>query len=271
MTTQAEQAMNERNYEFNTICRDCIFATWYDDVQEDCELNRIEKFHEHNEVSLENEGDKQYYKINTICNACRNKEWFEREKENGIEDPKKNLWDQLSNQYDIVLTAYVSPYDSKVINVDKILSTIESAKNQSLQPKSIIVVCNDIYVSYVKLFNKIKDKLSDTDIKYELVRVLDESDFRACIDKGVTKCKGLYYSVFLPGYDIPTDFIEKLNNLANKEMVQFSMVEPIETSNGLTIQRQLHTLLHGNKAMKIEDKIRELAQEQNVKHMIRKW
>lgn len=279
--------MNERTTVFKTSCKDCIFAKWGETPegkleQIGCSFNdRLSIYKDTNKTEKKIDEEKEYYEIKTFCNACRNEEWVERY---NVEDPYQKVTEEVSNQFDAVILFY-SPVPSfgrnRKFAQEEIENAVVSVVEQSLKPNKVIVAVYDEGLNYQKIISGVDKHFKKHNIKYELTRVLyDNLKERDVIDQAVRRCDGSYYSVFKVNKDVPKDFFEKINNILNKDLIFFSCIVPKEDElHGLTIQRRVHKLVGGNKAsaygeettvyFKVEEKIKKLAEEQGVKHMVR--
>lgn len=266
-----------------TICRDCIFATYDNGIglekdevltQRGCKLGRLDIFKEKNQAKLELNEDcnHEYYRISRFCNTCRDMEWGAM-----YFDPEKKILEHTQDQYDCVV----------VHTGEKTAVTIKSLINQTIKPHKIIVVVKDKTCSNFKqLLEDIKTVCLGYE-KYEILRLLEDVAYDELIDSAVKKCTGLMYSIFSSNYVVPPNFIENIDREINGKLNHIAMILPrlfkstgcldydeIRQSyildNGLTVHVGIHNGLFGNIGESIQNKIIKLNTEQG-NNFIKGW
>jgi hypothetical protein len=259
-----ENELDKKTVEIKTICRDCIFAEFNEEYtkQTGCKLNRLSKFAAAGLIKdlYDEKTGLISVEIQRFCNACRNSEWASK-----YEDPEDKLKKEIELRLDFIVID-----NEKESWEDDIISSCKSLVNQTIKPRKIIILFYRSTKPIVSLREKIISLLKETNIKYEIVNVLRSvPNINNVIDEAITKSNSQYYTLCDAGDTIDNNFIEKLNKLLNEDLVQFSMIEPTEGRTGLTVQRLIHKLISGNYNVPVTEKIKTIAKNQNVPHMVK--
>lgn len=253
--------LDEKTVNITTKCKDCIFSVITyekpEPKQSFCRIsaindNRLYTFIDRNLAELDVETG--YYVIKTICNTFR-----KSHTESIMSDEEEAIFNSTI-QVDAILIDYVNP------NIENLLmDTIHIINNQKVKPKMFILVSKNYNKPYQQMYDLVEDHC---DVPFKLVSVKDtNASLRDCIDIAVSKCNNTYYLLMMPGESLSESYIYKLDRRINWELKPFSMVST-NAIHGFVLQTQLHRLLGGNKEMWIEDKIQELAQNQDLQKMI---
>lgn len=281
-----------------TSCKECVFAEYIGKTQMSCSLNRLQQFRK-NLVTVDDaydEEDWEFCVIHRFCNAYRNRNWKENLKKD--RDIKSAVEKEIEIQLDFVI---IIPFDINPSTVYlKTSNTIKSIVGQTIRPVNLIFIgqkntadlsgnvesakeqiAKDYETQGEKdsfsrriLAEQIEDGLEGTGIGFVLMDyLLDDSDYFSVLDEAFKRVYSTYYSVLLAGEEIEVDYIEKLNNVMNKELRVLSVVEPDDGSiNRFTAQSGLHKLFLGSKTgIPINKVIREFADYKNEKDFIYKW
>lgn len=265
-----------------THCFGCAFQIKEDVVGEDgserpeqigCFAGRLEQF-EDNGVEIEeayNEEENYYVIKNKVCSMYRTKGWTAKQKTISIPE-----WIRLAEEeivgrmVDVVVL--VHSYNSK----EEIEGFLHILDNQSWgHVANVHLMLTDTMDSYsVKLVpSEYIKMLSKHNFKWKFHHIVDKNmSYGDMINRVGDKCTSFYYAVFQPDFPLPTDFIEKLFDRTYRKLKAFSIAEPAGFFSGLIIQSKAHRVVQGNGHEKsAEWKIRELAEEQKLSHMIIKY
>jgi hypothetical protein len=248
--------MNEKTLDIRTICRDCVFAVYDDKLthQVDCKFGRIKKFKEQDKlIQLEDkETNLKYFAINTLCNRCRNIEWGLHQ-----EDIENRVIEETTIRIAYIL---IANHDN-----DRLMETLNSILIQNPQPIKIAVVFSYGNTQIKEFVSKIKGLPA----KIDVVNVLQDFSMHNLIDSGAKRLlNSQYITVIGEGNIMPANFAKRLDSLINEELKQISLVDAEEPKLGLTFHTHLFTLLGGNRDEYLADKIKGLARQQNLQHMI---
>jgi hypothetical protein len=241
---------------FKTKCSECIFSLQGEGVgQYGCQIqayddnNRIDVFEELG--LLQNDGT--FYEVQTVCNTFRKEDFLKEE--NPIESAIK----QSTIQVDFIIIDYKS-------TISEIIKTLNYIEKQEIPPLNVIIVSkndipmNEIYISVEENFSK----------KFQLVKIYKEADFNDCIEEGVKKCEGTFYTVLEAGKTLSNDFIYKLNYRINMKLKPFIAIfnEPWN-QHGFTTMVELHKNIKAiEPKVNIVNKMRDLIKEQNKENMV---
>lgn len=263
-----DNELDKKNFVIKTICRDCVFAKFNDDVSEQtgCTLNRLDKFKTQNRTNLISDmpDSVKYFEINTFCNTCRNADWSSK---------LENLEEKVLKEVQIRLDFIIFEEENLIGWEDRAITSLHSCIKQKILPKKIIFVFNKKTDKFKDFIDKVDKILVPLRIKYEVVNSMELlNSSNNLIDIAVTKSNSQYYSVIQSGFQV-SNLIEKLNNFINFKLETVSLIYPFIDGNltGLTVQRILHKTIGGNSNMPISTKIAELAKNQNLQHMIKSW
>jgi hypothetical protein len=232
-----------------TLCRDCIFASFTDGVQEGCVLGRLEKFKSlGTEVSIEidPEKEKQYYVINDrYCMACRNDKWLQNLDDS--EDHVTKMKDEMSIQYSAIVFHNSSLKDLK--------QTLLSLESQNPKPKNIKIVRKP---SCEHSLTEISKCCQTLEVKWTVRNFLSEMNDNECIDL-ILKSPSVaaFYCVFYSGFDVPSDTMYNVNDFVNEKLNHFAMLLPNDSGNGMMVQSIVHKLCEGNSGLPLKEKMEQ--------------
>lgn len=215
----------------HSVCKGCIFATWQNKTQIDCELGRIEKYKQFGDVVDAFDDDNEFYIINNrLCGTRRTKEWVDRLPldSNLVE----SVYNEVKIQYDAVIYCNDS---SKIVSDGDFVNTINSLVNQSIKPKRIIILVH-IGVPSVQtmtnISNIVRPILAGSEIQWEVQQVMEyDADRGRAIDICIRKIKRRYYVVFNAGHIVHENFSKDLDDAVNKEVINFLLLEPLDDGN----------------------------------------
>ena len=288
----------QQDLSVKTSCKDCVFSEYIGKTQMSCSLNRLQQFRK-NLITVDDAYDEdgwEFCVVHRFCNAHRNKNWKENFKDD--RDIKSAVEKEIEIKLDFII---IIPFDTTPSTIYlKTKQTIKSIIDQTIRPVNLIFISqkqtadlsgnleiakrqlsDDYYKQGEKdtfsrrfLAEQIDKDLGDSDIGFMLMDyLLDEDDYFSILDEAFKRVHSTYYSVLLIGEEIEVDYIEKLNNIMNKELRILSAVEPDDGSiNRLTVQSSLHKLLYGSKTgTPINKIIREFAEYKEETGFIYKW
>lgn len=256
-----------------TRCNDCIFAQFTDGKQTGCDVGRLDEFQK-TEGLVEWNAPTESYIINRVCNMKRLEKWANRQDGDKIEAAYK----EISVGVDFVLIVENnSTYKEAAAGTCR---TLKSLAQQTMAPISIVIVNSNAEVdkNMQEFWNMIVETLTancgDKRIKYRLVRLMAfNREIGRMIDEGLAKCSAQYYAVVSTGQCIALDTVQRINDMMNKLMYRFLIIEPTHvTANYPTvIQRVIHDMLGGNLDEDAATKVKRKIQEQNKPEMARLW
>jgi hypothetical protein len=134
-----------------------------------------------------------------------------------------------------------------------ILNTIHSLYNQALKPTKITIVRKN---NCTLLPSELANMFKDLNIPWRIENLMLEYSDEEIIDTIVPFVEALVYSVYYAGFIVPKDTLEQLNNKITNEFLQFCLLEPNNTGNGLTVSQKIHKLYQGNKDCPLKEKLK---------------
>lgn len=243
---------------YKTYCKNCIFQV----EKGKCYFDRINKFKEQNHLFIDDEDDNNYI-ITRACNYFRNQNFLEQN------DNNLDLAANKTINYNLLQADFVI--------IDSLYSTLEDFKLtlgsciQYLRPKNIIFV-SDKFQNYeiIPIFQKLVGHLN---IKYHFVKVLEEvtgESNRFFMDVGLSKVESTFVGFLKSGLITKIDLLN-LNNCINEKLERIIMVSSNEPIHDLLCNSFLAKNLKGNSLGVLENRIENLAKEQNKPNMIKTW
>ena len=257
------EQLNQKTREIQTSCKDCIFAEYNNNTQTGCKFNRIEQFKNNGTKIVEAyDDDKEFFVIDRFCNYCRNDQWM-KDNVNG-QTAEQVVKNEAKIQVDVLVYIHAGNY------IQSIQQTIDSLNQQFMLPKSITLVNNNSTIKNHDLVLLMRNQTNQYSWRVEQIVEENCKKLRA-IDLSVKKCKGTYYIVIDAGSILRENFIYQINQMINEQLLKISLIIGNGHSPSVT-QTRLHKILAGNKGSKtVIEKIKELAEEQNLEHMIKDW
>jgi len=229
-----------------TSCKNCVFRVG----QHGCVFNRPQK--------MPHEILDGYVLIHRFCNRCRNSEWAS----NFLPDQWVKQVKQES-QVPCAVIVYCDMNNSSLLEY-----TLLKLNKQELTPKQTIIVLHNSKlnpVDVLKLNATLKLKS-----KFTIERILEEdATQRRAIDIAVKRVRNsLYYILVTTGLTLPRNYLYNIDFIVNEQCKSFVLALPPGDIHMLTCSLKLHRLVRGNFQQNIEDKIQEIAQEEDTEHMI---
>jgi hypothetical protein len=238
----------------HTACKKCVFAEFSDEegkpTQTGCRFGRREKYQATNNLAEAFDDEANFDIVNgRMCNAFRDRgsEWARSIPEA----------DQVSMaRREITLRVEVVIPMEAGLRLEDLEKTNRSIATQILKPTNIVFVNNQDENKVGKLHAYMSRFFGNfnTPYNWELTDVVDrEKDGKRvsrerALDIAINRCKGHFYVVATPGYELPEDFILNLDRAVNDDLGNFMMVLPEGTVNGLTMSIPMHNhgLICGN-------------------------
>ena len=241
----------------STICYNCVFADYTDNVQTGCKANRLELFKQHkqeiNEVDID--GTTCFVLEGKACVYYRNKEW-------AVESYKTEDTDTI---LDIVKKQLNIPYhailffrsDDAIEDIDKRLTELD---NQKIKPKLVTLVDRShgeeiITGDLLKNFN---NKYKFDNWRIQTIQAVDQidNDVIDLIYDSTKKTKYMFYISFECKHPIPEQFSEEVHRSVQDEMKAFVVLLPNKDGVGKGALKTAHEKYAGNSfAIDLADKI----------------
>ena len=230
-----------------TLCKDCIFAIYEDNAQTGCGMGRLEKYKDLGcavDAKEVETGRKSFVIDNRYCLACRNQDWGDKtDEQKWIEAVHK----EMLLQFQAIVFHSREEADLK--------KTIGSLIEQDLPPERIVVVRKP---DCVQPPEKLVEYMDSLGVEWKIQNILQpKMKDGQCIDIIQNINPKQYYAVFYAGVLVPKDFFVEISNAVNESMLQFAMLSPNSSGNGLVVSSAVHKYYDGNSDRKLEQKIEE--------------
>lgn len=211
----------------DTVCKDCCFATWDGITQTGCDLGILDQYRELGVDVLECYDEDAEFNVvyGRTCPYKRSKQW------------KEHYGDEYLNRLDLETKL---PYHVVIFatndmrDLDK---TIKSIEAQQLKPALVTVVREKGNTIRPQV---IVNRLKETELIHRTVNHLIRMSRDKALNLLFKSNKLPYYAVFNSGYEIPSDFLQTINDYVIKRLGQFAAIVPDEDGNGLVIPSSVH-------------------------------
>src|SRR5205809_409786 len=103
-----------------TLCRDCVFAEYEDNVQVECKLHQLERLvYAGAEIEEVKDDEKEFYVVHNIfCRYWRNRPWLDKHKLLELAELREIAREEMKIHYEAIVYANES--------LDDIKTTVES-------------------------------------------------------------------------------------------------------------------------------------------------
>jgi len=211
--------------QIETRCNGCVFYKG-----KVCGLGRHEKFEKNGATVVEEWG---FHKISgRFCSARRPEEWAKKHNTANLE---------LIVRAEIMARTEVYIYLQE-LNEAALQNTINSLKDQVLQPSLVVVVCNNPEIK----INRIFKILDESELIYR-VDVPAEKDWTRnyAVDITAAKCEAQIYMVLDQGQTISPNFLALLDKSLNLNLKRWLYV-PATKARGEVVYFLAHKQFQGN-------------------------
>lgn len=228
----------------HTSCKDCVFATWDGITQEDCKLDELSLFRNHDIEVLEVfDYEKEFYVINkTRCLKYRIAQWTH------ATEPFDQQKIAVEKEIELHCHAIIFVNDNR----HDIRRTVTSLINQTLKPYYITLIR---HVDCSLKPTELVEIIQDCPIKWRIENILEPRTDSSAIDMVVPFVKLPVYIVFYAGFEVPLKIFEELNNKVHKDFIQFAMIKPNSSNNGMVVLQKVHEAYQGNYQISLEEKL----------------
>ena len=240
----------------STICLNCAFADYENNIQTGCKANRLELFKKANlEIKDTQIEDKTCFVLEgKACVYYRNKEWgkeyYKTTDANQILEQVKN---ELKIPYHVVL--FFRKSDS-LQDVEKRLSELES---QDIKPKIVTLIdrshgTENQTSKLMKLFSQ----YSFDHWRVQTIQATDQldDDIIDLVYDSTKKKPYMFYMIFECKHTIPDVLSNELHRSLHDEMQSFVILLPNNNNVGKAVLKIAHEKYAGNSfGIPLEDKI----------------
>lgn len=249
---------------FKTDCSTCCFAVVEGDTQTGCKLYRTDKFRKMNMLEEIEKDGKKFFMVNGVCNACRSKVWLDKH----VDYPLSDLYEEIRFSCDCVIVSYEEEKDVLVTNIVK---SVKSCVNQEgVKPTSILVAVKSLSVELKPLYDTLNEICNQANVPFNLTRVMEpEADYYRTEYLAVTKCRSPYFFLLQSGDVITSKTLHAIDLALNVDMKKVCMIDG--EGVGLVLMSKIYESLVPHVETTIQDKVRDMAEEQECQHMLFSW
>ena len=228
----------------STACKNCLFATYDDNTQNGCMLNRIEKIETHPVYELieAEDEEKEFYILNNhICPYQRTSTWVNADDDEIVGAVKKEGY---------MPWAAILFYRHNGIN--SVEERIKEIKSQTVRPKivTLVIDAQDIDPAHFKSLHQMMDDNFDM---WYLQRVIqtdltDRFTGDLCFDK-MQKHRFMFYSYFESTQSIDLDYYDKIHKFVIEDMNNYGIIKHKDNDEDIhhvTISKITHKKYGGN-------------------------
>jgi len=295
ITHKEAELLGQQGKTIQGSCRGCIFGNLSENSDESlencCEVGRLQSF---NELAVEilnvqdiEDKDKNYKIINgRICNMLRNSVWKEiRKEKDGIVD--KDELAKIAREELRIPCAFIvycgtkdGMTDEEII--DELSATLVDIDKGEIPPKEIIIINDTTQISPFNFLTLVRRRVEKFNIKSKWIMEFikrpegysstNPENINQCIDLAFKNVKTPYYSFFYSGDSVNSDYLSNIDARLNDDLERFLAIIPENQAremSGMIVQRLAHKQFYGNKNMSIIEKLNQLAEDQECKHLIK--
>lgn len=207
MSESKEMTINN----IHTSCKDCVFATYDQNTQTDCQLDLINRYKESGTSIIEAyDDDKEFFIVNDRkCIGYRTESWYTNlGLELSIEEKIKQIKETFRLKYILFI-------DLKNISIDKLQIIFNDIKNADIKPSKLILLRYN-YTNKIFDFDSLKELIENSDLNCEWrvqTMVDDEVTLKSLISSTIATNTKYKFILYISEY---TDLLNKIINEANK-------------------------------------------------------
>lgn len=241
----------------HTPCKNCVFAVYENNTQNDCAIKYIDKYKDNNIEILEAyDNEKEFYIINgKKCIGYRENKWF---KQFNLED--SSLEDKIAKYHETNQLDFLIIIDLKSLSVEQLDDIFKQISLSDIQPKKLILIRysdNELRFPYATIENLLKEyKVSYT---WRIQTILDPSLSYEQILHNVISLNSKYrfiVSVTQHNSDI-SKIIKDTNKIVHHDLDQFDVISN-KTHDCIIFSSIIYRFesFHGNNLFDNPDKYR---------------
>jgi hypothetical protein len=222
------------NWHIQAFCEDCIFKQIDIDpkLQTGCYLGKLDDFIRAG-ATVDFVQETLSFKINRHCKWFRDKDW-------ALANQDKDKYELVRDATNIRWSAILELSDPS--KIERALDNIiyQGRTTPYIKPQSIVIITKcDVSSILMKLKG-----MNLENIPWILESLVEDETTDRSIQRMV-KHKSLkssqYYVWFVDDNLVHQDFIEHINDIVNKEMVQLLAIFPKDGNHGLVVNKSLHS------------------------------
>jgi len=252
----------------STLCHNCIFADYNDNIQTGCKADRLNKFKKANITISEMvyEDATSYIIEEKVCVYYRNKDWALDHYKN-IDD--KNLVATVSKE--LRIPYHVLLFVRKNDNRDDVSIRLTELEQQNIKPKMVTII--DRTHTPEPITNQLLTIMRNHSFDYwrvQTIQAIDQldTDIIDLIYDNTKKIPYMFYICFECQYTIPPTVSKEIHASLHDDMKAFTVLTPNANNVGGGALKVAHEKHAGNSfTIPLEDKIRHY---DDAPHLIKK-
>ena len=240
-----EDSEQQNSNQIEMHCKGCVFMTNIQQgsstKQVGCRLGRSDVLCPDSTGDTDEDGNFSFV-FDRFCNCYRPKAWADLIGENAIQE--EEVLKEVVPRIGLFL---IFDKSFKEQGISKLLESIRDLKSQTLSKFRYVVVINPDVAYNEEIQSVLADSFDFEETEYHLIQVLSEDVELHHLDDAISFAKNGWVLVTTIGQEIPHDFIEKMNNRINRDLLRTAIIKPYDGLNGLVFQSSLYKYLDGNR------------------------
>ena len=252
----------------STLCHNCIFADYNDNIQTGCKADRLDKFKKANITISEivYEDITSYVIEEKVCVYYRNKDW--------ALDHYKNIDDQslvATVSKELRIPYHVLLFVRKNDNIDDVSIRLTELEQQDIKPKMVTII--DRTHALEPMSNQLLTIMRNHSFDYwrvQTIQAIDQldTDVIDLIYDSTKKIPYMFYISFECQYTIPPTISKEIHTSLHDDMKAFTVLTPNTNNVGAAALKVAHEKHAGNSfTIPLADKIRHY---DDAPHLIKK-
>lgn len=240
--------MSIANRPVQTVCKDCVFASYLGDRQIDCHLSRLETWA--NKGVLGKNPDHDSFVVERLCNGCRHKEdpWAE------VYKTTEERIAQVTKETQLRLS-FVLSCDTSLLNGSFCFAEqLKQIAAQTIKPFEVHILNTHDKSQHKGIVDIAEEILAKNGIVYTVHTSLThpkKTTFH--FDECLFKFDGTFLALFKFPFNIKPGFVEAIDYAYNYKLDEFQMLRPGKDGQGLIINTKIAQLVRGNHADEVHE------------------
>jgi hypothetical protein len=227
-----------------TNCKGCLFATYTENTQTGCELNRAEKLNPKNDLLVDTDDDTYHYTFSRFCNTYRPEEWLLVLDEEEKSDLHTTVMRETCPRLGFFLFL-----EEDYLNLDGLIKTLDGIENQDFGRARYVVVINPKVEHNEDIHDLLRSKFDFDETEFHIVQTLVKDKNIFLLDDAFRHAKNGWAYVTNCGEEIRTDLLQKMHDRINIDMRRLVLVKPYDDFNGMIFQTAMYKFLDGNRKL----------------------
>lgn len=257
MAEELNEDKPKSNNQLPRVATDCKVCVFHNIKGKKCYLGKLDKYIEDGAMIEERDGQ---YLVDRICLFRRDGAW---RSENRV---RKNIDRARDEALGLVkISGTVIIYADKL---DSLKKCIESLSHSEYVKNFKVIVA---HFDELKI-KEVYDYINEQDVLEEVfaiqIKDRDETNF---LDEAIRQSKNGLIITLDSDKDVDLSIFDKLQKYMYSDMKRLLYVQPSDGIHECVVQGVLYKFLKGNKFWTFDEKIKQLAEEQDIENQILKW